>query len=314
MSDISSIDMSQNILVIAGPTASGKSRIAMDIAQKCKSVIINADSMQVYSDLRILTARPNKQDMKSMPHALYGTIDGSRRCNVRLWLELASREVEKARMQQKLPILVGGTGLYLNAARYGISQIPEVSEEIHNKAISLHRDIGARSFKELLKKYDSETASRLAEGDSQRLIRAMEVFWQTNKPISYWQSYPLTGAISGNFIQVAHLPPRQYVYNSINQRIHRMIEEGAFHEVGALVARRLDPTLPVMKALGVRQIAAYLKSELELNVVIDSIAQDTRQYAKRQFTWFKNNFISEITNNEKYSKRFISEIFALIPR
>lgn len=314
MSDISSIDVSQNILVIAGPTASGKSAIAMDIAQKCNSVIINADSMQVYSDLQILTARPTHQDMETTPHALYGVIDGSRRCNVRHWLELATREVEKARLLGKLPILVGGTGLYLNAARHGISQIPEVSEEIHNKAVSLHQDIGARSFKELVEQNDSETASRLAEGDSQRLIRAMEVYWQTNKPLSYWQSQPLTGAISGNFIHVAHLPPRQLVYDSINQRVHNMIEEGALDEVGALVARTLDPALPVMKALGVRQIAAYLKSELAFDLMIESIAQDTRHYAKRQFTWFKNNFISEFTNNEKYSKRIISEIFALIPR
>ena len=314
MSDISSIDVSQNILVIAGPTASGKSTIAMDIAQKCNSVIINADSMQVYSDLQILTARPTQQDIETTPHALYGIIDGSRKCNVRQWLELATREVENARSLGKLPILVGGTGLYLNAARHGISEIPEVSEEIHNKAISLHEDMGAHSFRELLKQNDSETASRLAEGDSQRLIRAMEVYWQTSKPLSYWQSHPLTGAIPGNFIHVVHLPPRQLVYDAIHNRVHQMIEEGAVEEVGAIVSRGLDPALPVMKALGIKQIAAYLKTELTLDVMIESIAQDTRHYAKRQFTWFKNNFISEITSNKKYSKRFISEIFALIPR
>lgn len=314
MSVFNKINVSEDILVIAGPTASFKSAIAMDIAQKCESVIINADSMQVYSDLDILTARPTKRDMELVPHALYGIIDGNRRCNVRFWLELAEKEVEKARILGKLPILVGGTGLYLNAARQGISEVPEISEKIHKKAESLYEEIGGCSFKKLLAQNDVDTASKLEVADRQRLVRAMEVYWQTNKPLSYWQSQPLTGAIPGNFINVAHLPPRQSVYNSINQRVTRMMREGALDEVDLLLARGLDPALPVMKALGVRQIEAYRKSELAFDIMIDNIAQATRHYAKRQFTWFRNNFISEITNKEKYSKRIISEIFSLIPQ
>ena len=163
MSAINQINSSEHIVVIAGPTASGKSSIAMDIAEKCESVIINADSMQVYSDLSILTARPSLSNMANKPHALYGVIDGGIRCNVSLWLKYARKEVEKARMEGQLPILVGGTGLYLNAARHGISEIPEVSEQVHNKAVSLHKKIGGNSFKNLLRRFDGALASRLAD-------------------------------------------------------------------------------------------------------------------------------------------------------
>ena len=314
MSAFNQIISNEHILVIAGPTSSGKSSIAMDIAEKCESVIINADSMQVYTDLQILTARPTSQDMFQNPHVLYGIIDGSIRCNVSLWLEHAKNEVEKARMNGKLPILVGGTGLYLNAARHGISEIPEVSEHIHRKAISLYEEIGGSSFKTLLNSFDRKTASRLAGGDSQRLIRAMGVFWQTGKPLSYWQSQPLTGAISGNFINVANLPPRQVVYESIYHRISNMLEEGVVDEVELLLERNLDKTLPVMKALGVKQVKSFLENQLEVNSLVSSINQDTRNYAKRQYTWFNNNFISEITIKEKYSKRIVYEIFSKIPK
>ena len=304
----------EHVLVIAGPTGSGKSSIAMDIAEKCESVIINADSMQIYSDLRILTARPSSKDVVKTPHVLYGVIDGSIRCNVNLWLEQAKKEVEKARRNEKLPILVGGTGLYLNAARHGISPIPEVSDQIHDKAISLHKEIGGKLFKSFLNKYDRNTALRLADGDSQRLIRAMGVFWQTGKPLSYWQSQPLTGAIPGIFMNVANLPPREVVYDFIYHRVLKMFEEGVVDEVKLLLERNLDRNLPVMKALGVRQIASYLKNQMEIKTLISSITQDTRNYAKRQFTWFNNNFISEIINKEKYSKRIVSKIFSKIPR
>ena len=304
----------EHILVIAGPTSSGKSSIAMDIAEKRESVIINADSMQVYSDLQILTARPSPQDMSKNLHVLYGVIDGSIRCNVSLWLERAKKEVEKARTDGKLPILVGGTGLYLNAARHGISKIPEVSSHMHYKATRLHKEIGGRAFKKLLNSFDKDTASRLSDGDSQRLIRAMGVFWETGKPLSYWQSQPLQGAISGDFINVAILPPRKFVYDTICLRVLKMFEEGVVDEVRALLERDLDNTLPVMKALGVRQIASYLENQLEVNSIISSITQDTRNYAKRQFTWFNNNFISEIMVCEKYSKRIFSQILPKIPR
>ena len=313
MSAINQINSSEHIVVIAGPTASGKSSIAMDIAEKCESVIINADSMQVYSDLWILTARPSLSNMATKPHALYGVIDGGIRCNVSLWLKYAKKEVEKARMEGRLPILVGGTGLYLNAARHGISEIPEVSEQVHNEAVSLHKKIGGNSFKNLLGRFDGALASRLADGDSQRLIRAMEVFWQTGKPLSKWQAQPLVGAISGEFINIAHLPPRQIVYESIHQRVLEMFEKGVVDEVKLLLERNLDKSLPVMKALGVRHIASYLDSSREIDAVISNIVQDTRNYAKRQFTWFNNNFISEIVSTKKYSKRFVSEIFSKIP-
>ena len=314
MSDVKQIDLKKTILAIAGPTASGKSALAMDIAQKYESVIINADSMQIYSDLSVLTARPDVDDMAQIPHALYGVMDGSKRCNVRLWLELARQAVEHARSQQRLPILVGGTGLYLNAARHGISDIPEVSEQLHQKAVTLYQQIGGRAFKEKLMQFDCDTATRLAEGDSQRLIRAMGVYWQTEQPLSYWHSQPLTGELKGEFIQVAHLPPRQSVYDSINQRVIRMLEQNAIKEVQNLLSRNLGPALPVMKALGVAHISAFLKEEIGFDALISSISQDTRHYAKRQFTWFNNNFISEITNKEKYSKRIISNIFSIIPK
>ena len=142
------------------------------------------------------------------------------------------KEVEKARMEGRLPILVGGTGLYLNAARHGISEIPEVSEQVHNEAVSLHKKIGGNSFKNLLRRFDGALASRLADGDSQRLIRAMEVFWQTGKPLSKWQAQPLTGAISGDFINIAHLPPRQIVYESIYQRVLEMFEKALLMKLG----------------------------------------------------------------------------------
>ncbi len=302
----------QRYLIIAGPTASGKSAMAIDIARKLDGVIINADSMQIYRDLSVLTARPSEHDMRIVPHRLYGVIDGATNFSVGKWLELVHQAVQAAWQKDQMPILVGGTGMYLNAAVEGISPIPDIPEQVRKQVILQHKRLGAERFHALLADCDSEIAARLFPTDTQRVLRAMEVFSHTGIALSEWQKKPRLSMIQAEPITMLHLPPRQDIYDRIERRVDHMIVAGALDEVARLLTRKLDPDLPVMKALGVKSLSEAQAGRISDADAISLIKRDTRRYAKRQMTWLRNNFISKIENNELYSESLFEKIFSKI--
>ena len=246
-------------IMIAGPTASGKSQLAIDLARRFGGAVINADSMQLYADLTVLTARPQPQEMQDIPHHLFGICDAAHRASVAEWLGLAATAIANVRSAGQLPIIVGGTGMYLQAGLRGIAPVPDVPADVHQHCIDLYRELGGAKFRDALAGYDADIAARLVDGDSQRLIRAMGVAMATDRPLSWWQQQPHKGALLGSVVTIAMMPPRPTLYDRINQRFDHMLMHGAIDEVARLMARQLDPGLPLMKALGVAPIAAFSK-------------------------------------------------------
>lgn len=313
-SEIAAAVASGRYLMICGPTAAGKSGLALALAERGNGVIINADSMQLYRDLSVLTARPGPQEVARAPHRLYGVMDGAERASVAAWLGLLADEVAAARDAGKLPVIVGGTGMYLQAALEGIAPIPQVPEYIHAACLKELATKGGAAFRLDLARLDPVTAGRLFDGDSQRLVRAMGVVRATGRPISAWQADPHHGALSGTAITIAVVPPREETYRRIDARFGMMMEVGAVEEVDALLRRRLDPSLPVMKALGVREIGAMLAGEISRERAVELATRDSRHYAKRQMTWIRNNFNSNLTVSEKFSESLYQRIFAILSK
>jgi len=299
-------------IIVAGPTASGKSELALDLATWLDGEIINADSMQLYSNLEILSARPNKIDLEIVRHHLYGIFDANHRTSVAEWLQSLRSTVNEVKAREKLPIIVGGSGMYLNVAVEGLSPIPEISLSIHKDCIKQLSEEGGKKFRSRLKKYDPILAERLVDGDSQRLIRAMSVFKSTGKPLSFWQKLPNEGRLSGLALKLLLLPPRETLYQRINRRVDKMLVSGALEEIKLLAEMNLDPTLPLMKALGVRQLMAVVNGTLLLDDAADLIKRDSRRYAKRQMTWLRNNYHAEIFLKKKLSESLAQKIFPFI--
>ena len=313
-SEIARATAAGTVLMICGPTAAGKSGLALALAERCGGVIINADSMQLYSDLRILTARPDDAQMARARHCLYGVIDGAERASVAAWLAMAADAVSAARQDGALPIIVGGTGLYFHAAIHGMAPIPDVPSEIHAACVRQHAYQGGAAFRAALAEHDPITAERLHDGDSQRLVRAMGVVLATGRPLSGWQQDPHQGAIQGRPLRIAVMPPRDNLYRTINDRFAAMMTQGAEDEVSALAARGLDPSLPVMKAIGVREIMAMQEGDMPESLAVETASRDSRRYAKRQMTWIRNNFDAEITLSKQQLERNIQEIFAILSK
>ncbi len=303
---------SLNYIMIAGPTASGKSHLAVDLARALGGEIINADSMQLYSDLSVLTARPSARDTKAIAHHLYGVLDGAQRASVAVWLGLAAKAMAVIRTRGRIPIVTGGTGMYLNAAINGIAPIPNVPAKIHDATTALYKDIGGAAFRQKLAALDPQIAIGLADGDRQRLIRAMGVVNATGKALSKWQAGAHEGALAGRPIKLAILPPRDVLYQRINDRFDLMLESKVIEEVRRLANRRLDPTLPLMKALGVSALISVLKEEITLEEAVLICKRDSRHYAKRQMTWLRNNYNAHMIINTKLSKSLVENIFSLI--
>ena len=299
-------------IMIAGPTASGKSQLAVDLACQLDGEVINADSMQLYADLSILTARPSKAEMQDIPHHLYGVLDGGHRASVAAWLELAATAMTAIRARGKMPIIIGGTGMYLDAAVHGIAPIPDVPATIHEDCMALFDAIGGAAFRQKLALHDPLVASRLADGDRQRLIRAMGVFNATGIALGQFQQAEHKGALAGRPVKIAMLPPRDVLYAGIDARFDVMLEQGAMDEVRQLMSRQLDPSLPLMKALGVTALKAVLEQEMTVDEAAYIAKRDSRHYAKRQMTWLRNNYNAQITLNTKLSESFMESIFSLI--
>ncbi|MFC6621776.1 tRNA (adenosine(37)-N6)-dimethylallyltransferase MiaA [Novosphingobium panipatense] len=278
------------LALIAGPTASGKSDCAVALAQELerrgrRAVVINADSSQVYSDLTILSARPSEADMGGIEHRLFGAWDGAQSCSAADWAREASKTIAEIHREDAVPILAGGTGLYIRTLLDGIAPVPEIAPDVREevRALPVHVAFAA------LQKEDPDRAARLAPADTARISRALEVVRSTGKPLSHWQGR-MTGGIAGAVAlhPVILLPERQTLYARCNLRFERMVERGALDEVAALLARNLDPGLPVMRAIGVPELAGVLRNEWSLESAIQRGSQATRNYAKRQFTWLRH--------------------------
>ncbi len=274
------------ILFIAGPTASGKSASALQVAEALDGEIINADAMQIYRDLRVLTARPSDDDLLKTPHHLYGTMEGKEQCSAGIWARAASEIIIDVQARSKIPIVAGGTGLYYKALEEGLSPIPDVPEEIRAEGQALFAQIGPDAFWHLVISFDP-AMERLATNDRQRLIRAWEVYEMTGMPLSQYQALPREPLVSGEIKKCLIAPPREHLYRNCDQRFDAMLENGAVDEVETLLASELDPSLPLMKSLGVPELASYLAGEITLDAASERAKRNTRRFAKRQMTWFK---------------------------
>ena len=301
------------VLIVAGPTASGKSRLAMEIAAAFAGTIINADSMQVYRELRVLTARPSAAAEARAPHRLYGVLEAREPCSAGRWAGLAAAEIDAALSADRLPIVVGGTGLYLQALVEGLSPIPAVPAEVRAAALSLHTDLGGAAFREALAAVDPIMAARLPAGDTQRLVRAWEVAAATGRPLSDWQrEAPRRPAVGVRFATLVLDPPREALNRAIAARLQAMVAEGAIAEVRNLLDLGLDPSLPVMKAVGVKEFAACVRGECTLEAATAAAAGATRRYAKRQQTWIRRRIVADMVASEQYSERIGVRIFRFI--
>lgn len=310
-------DTTLPVLVIAGPTASGKSQLALEIAGRVDATLINADSMQVYRELRILTARPSVEDEAKAPHALYGVMSAAEPCSAGHWSRLAKEAIDAARAAGRMPILVGGTGLYLKAATEGLDEIPDVPGDVRQGVRALHQKLGQEAFFELLRSKDSVMAERLSPTDPQRTVRAMEVLEATGRSLSEWQKQSSGVPIAEPRRVIQMDPERDALYEACDRRVPKMLEEGALQEVADLVELGLDPALPAMKALGVQPIARHLSGEFDLAEAIRQTQQATRNYAKRQLTWFRGQLKPDhIVNGydpfAQFSERFLEKIFSKI--
>ncbi|NRD90640.1 tRNA (adenosine(37)-N6)-dimethylallyltransferase MiaA [Sphingopyxis sp. BSNA05] len=301
----------QNVALVVGPTASGKSALALDIAKKQPSVIINADSAQVYRDLTILSARPTRDEMQGVEHQLFGYIDGMEACSAARWASEAKTAIAAAHERDLLPILVGGTGLYVRILLEGIAPIPEIDPGIRQEIRKMELLEAYRALQEL----DPVSADRLNASDTTRIQRALEVVRSTGKTLDHWQRHK-TGGI-GNRIRLhplVLLPPREWLYERCDRRLHMMIERGAREEVERLLARNLPGNLPVMRAIGVTEIAAWIAGDISREFAIERAQIATRQYAKRQYTWFRNQSPPDWHRVESMDNINIDDIFDIILR
>jgi tRNA dimethylallyltransferase len=279
----------KSVALIAGPTASGKSDLAVRLALALQErgrpcVVINADSAQVYRDLKVLSARPSEDEMQSVEHRLFGAWDGAEACSAADWAARAKREIEDAQLAGILPILVGGTGLYIRTLLDGIAPVSQIDPAVREavRALPLAEAYAA------LQAEDPERAAALNAADSSRVARALEVVRSTGKPLAHWQQQRVGGI--GDAVDIHPLillPPREALYARCDARFERMLAEGAVEEVEALLARDLSPALPVMRAIGVPEIAGWLRGEWPREEALARGQQATRNYAKRQYTWFR---------------------------
>lgn len=284
-------------VLIAGPTASGKSRLALALAHRLSGVVVNVDASQVYRDLRILSARPDEAEERAAPHALYGHVDAAEAYGVGRWLDDAGMVInrlstafentlQQAAERARVSIFVGGTGLYFEALTRGLASAPAIPDEVRTRwrafgpPAALHAELGRR---------DPVMAARLRPSDPQRLTRALEVIDATGRSLADWQAEPSTGLLATeDALRIVLSPERGALDLQIARRLETMVAAGAVEEAAALAARRLDPALPAMKALGVGPLAALARGEINRDAAIERVRLDTRRYAKRQSTWFRN--------------------------
>lgn len=286
-------DRTKNIILLAGPTASGKSSLAMRLARERGGTVVNADSMQVYNELRILTARPSEADETLVPHRLYGFRAASEPYSVAAWLDDVAPLIEAARQKGPPLIIVGGTGLYFKSLLEGLSPVPDIPDAVRELWRSAAETKQSTELHGILQSRDPAMAERIAPSDPQRIVRALEVLDASGQSLLDWQQVagkPLLQADDAERIYLS--PPRETLYARCNVRLDRMVEAGALDEIRCLRDLRLDPSLPIMRALGVRPFTAFIDGLLTWEAALENAKTETRRYAKRQLTWARSNMIS----------------------
>ena len=309
-------------LIVAGPTASGKSALALALARRLDGVVINADSMQVYRDLRVLTARPTPAEEALAPHRLYGVRPAAEPANAAWWREQALGAMDEASKAGKLPILCGGTGLYFLSLTRGLADVPAVPAWAREEARAQLAASGPAALHERLTRLDPATAAELRPTDGQRLARALEVVLGTGRGLAEWRSSGAGGAVAWRRWAVLLRPPRKELRDAVAARFDGMLRDGALDEVRAMLDRGLDPALPAMRAYGVPELAAHLAGRLALPDARDKAVANTRQYVKRQDTWFRHHpladagltrhFYAHFAPGEQLSEKILAEILAFL--
>lgn len=289
----------KTIVILGGPTASGKSKLALDLAEACNGVIINGDSLQVYKGFDLLTAKPSQEDQDRVPHRLYGFLENSETCTAARWQKLALEEIRTC--QNHLPIVVGGTGLYLDTLIKGLSKIPAIDPGIRKQARHDYTTLGAKAFHERLSVVDSDLADRVPPTDRQRCIRAWEVYQQTGKPLTQWQKIRETEAISFlKSIVIVLDPPRDELTVRAEKRFLAMLDQGVLREVESLLGEESPPSQTLLKAIGYRELKDHLQGAITLEEATNLALIATRQYIKRQSTWFRNQFKATVVMDHCY--------------
>jgi tRNA dimethylallyltransferase len=319
MSTVESPVMPQDrprLALIAGPTASGKSDCAVRLALLARAagqdaVVINADSAQVYADLQVLSARPSEPEMQGVPHRLFGAWDGAQACSAADWATAARAEIDAAHAACALPILVGGTGLYIRTLLEGIAPVPAIDPAVRDTV----RAMAADEAHAALSHEDPSRAAALDPNDTTRIARALEVVRSTGRTLADWQS-ERTGGIADRvtLAPLVLLPPRPWLYARCDARFAGMLDGGAADEVRALMSRKLDPALPVMRAIGVREVAAWLAGETTRAEALTAGSQATRNYAKRQFTWFNHQLPADWPRRSSESSILDDDLVSLFQK
>lgn len=295
-------------MVIAGPTASGKSALALKLAEACDGAIINADSQQRYRDFPILTAQPTQAEQARVPHRLFGDLTSDAVSSAAEWATKAAVEIDMAVRAGRLPIVVGGTGLYLRTLMEGLADIPPVPAEVREAARALMADIGNAAFHQQLAARDPASAARIPPGNTQRLIRAWEVIEATGKPLSVWQQTAATPVYVASYLRILLLPPRADVVEACETRFGAMLTHGAWAEVAAALAKGVTRAMPAMNALGARELADAIEGHSDVETAIAAAQIATRQYAKRQSTWFRHQFDADLTLHRRPDGESFAEV------
>lgn len=289
------------VIVIGGATASGKSKLAIDLAVEFNGVVVNADASQVYKGIPIISAAPGKTDLALVDHRLYGYLDNNISGNVVDWLKRATAEIRGIWAEGKLPVVVGGSGLYIDALVNGSTPIPEVKPEIRRQVLKMLEEEGVENLYRQLQQQDPAGAAMLNAKDTTRVRRAYEIFLQTGISIAEWYRRPLIKQLSeADFFVIKILPEKEELYTRCDVRFAQMVEMGALDEIRNLIAEKLSPLLPVMRAQGVRELMSFVYGRVSLVDAVQLAQMHTRQYAKRQITWFKNKLKADYEINHVY--------------
>ena len=302
------MDLKSKIILIYGPTASGKSKFAVQLAKKINGEIINADSMQVYKEIKILSARPSQKDYQNIKHHLYGFQSVKKNFSTGDWLKLIDKKILDLRNREKISILVGGTGLYFKALTNGLVNIPNIPIRFRTKIRSLHKKIGSKNFFSKLVKLDPLVKNQIKPSDTQRCIRAYEVKLSTNKSIFNWYKNTQSNYEQEDFFKIYLDFPRNELLNRINLRAQEMIKNGAVSEVKRFIKLKVPKDKTANKAIGISEVKEYLNKKNDINEVIEKISIKTRQYAKRQSTWARGNMQNWNKMNPKQLKIFLKKI------
>lgn len=309
------VPQTEPVVIIAGPTASGKSALAAEAAAAFGGAVVNADSMQVYRGLEVLTAAPGEAERAKAPHRLFGVLDPADVCSAGRWLGLARDAIAEVRSDGLIPFVTGGTGLYLKVLREGLSEIPEVPEELRAEVAKAYDRVGGETFLAELEAIDPAAAARLPPADRQRLVRAMSVWRATGRCLSAWQAdAPQVPGVAGRYATILLDPPRAALHAAIERRFEEMLAAGALDEVRALAERVPGSRAPALRAVGVPELRAHVEGRRSLEDAVARATQATRQLAKRQATWFRHQIDADLRIEAQYSESVRDEIFSFIRR